>query len=253
VTPPRLITKLHLNFGWKFHNFLDLSTGAAMRASIFLALLLLTSSAIAQLSTSVGSVVVHGTRLCEKLGKGHAACSRTWKSPDGDEEVSGGGTANVIYGTLSAHAKAIVNCSTSCDLSAQTVSEADFTDTANIQNAPAGGSFFLISISLSGFGSNVNMSSAAFDLNLNNTTSCIITADKGSCHARVPVDGPTASFAFTAELISSVNAILQRSSGTDNEYLTLDGHISELAVVDANGNVLKDVVITTASGHKYPE
>jgi len=224
-----------------------------MRASIFVALLLFASSALAQLSTTIGSAIKEGTRLCERNGTEHVSCSRTWKNADGDEEVTGGGTANANYGTLNVRAKAIIDCTTSCNLSAQTVSAANFTDTAHIQNAPASGSFFLISISLSGSGSNGNMSSAAFDLTLNNTALCTIVADRGSCHARVPVDGPTASFGFTAELISSVTAILHRSSGTDNEYLTLDGHISELAVVDANGNVLKDVVITTASGHKYPE
>jgi hypothetical protein len=222
-----------------------------MRTSIILALLLFSSSAIAQLSTIVGSAIHKGTVLCQKHGTRHAACSDTWKSTDGEKEVSGGGTANADYGTLGAHGKVIINCSTRCSLNAQTVSTAEFTDTANIQNAPSG-SFFLIRISLSGSESNVN-TSLAFELNLNNTASCVITADKGTCDARVPVAGSTASFGFTAELVGSVDAILDGSPGTAHEDLTLYGHISELAVVDADGNVLKDVVITTASGHKYPE
>lgn len=227
-----------------------------MRTGMFLGLLLFASSAIAQtLSTSVGTVLTGVGVLCQNNGTGRAACSGHWRGAGGEESVAGGGTANAQYGTLSADAKAIINCSVGCVLSDQTVSGSNFTDTANVENAPTSGSSFLITISLNGSVSNVNTASPVLQLDINgNSAQCAITSDQGTCHASLPVVGPTASFDFSVGLVSSVVASLNGSGpGIDNEYANMRGRISELAVVGSNGRVLKNVLITTASGHAYPK
>ena len=232
-----------------------------MRVSVLLSMLLFVSSAAVlnaaaqSLSTSVGSVLDDGTGLCQNNGTTHAACTGHWSGSDGDEEASGGGTANANYGDLTSDARAVVNCSDACILGAQTVSGSDFTDTANIQNAPTSGSFFLVRISLGGSVSNASTSSPELQLNINgDSAQCAILTDKGSCHARLPLSGPTDSFDFSVGLVSSVTASLDGAGpGTDTEYADLKGTVVELAVVNGKGEVLKNVVITTASGHQYPQ
>lgn len=215
------------------------------------------NTAVAQEHASVYGSFILGP-LCQNAGTTHAACKGTWQGPDGTESVGVSNVASDTWGYVKAIASADVNCGVGCQISAVGEAEADFLDAVYVQNAPPQGAYLRIAISSKGTISNLSTTSTIMQLDvldeMNHRAECYVSNPAiGTCHASLSVSGPTTQlFIFRVFLGGNAGASLYGGPGTDSEYANLYGKVTELAVVDGNGKIIQNVIITTTSGHEYP-
>jgi hypothetical protein len=203
---------------------------------------------------------VNGIGLCSQKGVSKAFCSANYSSPDGTKTAGVEAGASNDYGFAAAGAGAVVNCSSSCEMGASAQAQADFSDSATLQGVPSSGAYFLIKVGMIGQTDDPSYTYIQTSLELQmkdtvNGSNCVI-ANKlnGNCFTYIPVNNDeTVYFGVTNASAASPNLQVTNGNGTLEAGVSTKGTIIELAVVDQKGQVLKNVIILTGSGHQYPQ
>jgi hypothetical protein len=221
-------------------------------------LLLFARLANGQNASAVGDL--NGLNLCSQTGTFNAACTGKWQNSDGSQVIGTTAQAMDDYGFVQSSAAVVINCSTSCSDNASAQGSASFADGATLQGVPTSGAFFLIKIAMRGVVSDPVYDLINFELQINDfqghSSNCVIDTPtpNRNCSAYIPVSQDE-SIGFNVSLGNTATASLQviGGNGTLSEGVSTTAIVTELAVVNGQGQVLKNVIITTSSGHIYPE
>ena len=219
-------------------------------------LLLFAPLANAQYASVVGGL--NGLTLCSQTGTFKATCTGKWQNSEGSQVIGVTAQANDDYGFVHSSAGVVINCSTSCSNNASAQGNAYFADGATLQGVPSSGAFFLIKVDMRGVVSDPAYDIVSFELQINDFyghySYCTIDTPNGRCSASIPVSQDE-SIGFNFSLGDTATASLQviKGNGTLSEGVSTRAVVTELAVVNGHGQVLKNVIITTNSGHIYPE
>jgi hypothetical protein len=204
-----------------------------------------------------GSVIGIGAPICEKLGTDYAACKGRWQNSNGSESATVGMQARSAYGTVSGGSTAVSDCSGFCQLATEAQATSWAGDVAYLQNVPDSDAYFLVKISAMIQVTDSTADPAQVLMQIQDEEGqravCSVSEATGKCYAYIPVTSSTGSVTFGlsagAEAFASLNS---PTGGSLTESASCNGSITALAVVNSKGQVLKNVVITTGSGHTYP-
>lgn len=198
--------------------------------------------------------------VCIQGGAGskEAGCKTKWSTADGMDTAEVLAGALNDYGQVTAGARTEENCTTVCSFSSSAnPAEAYIYDQATLENAPSSGAYFLIQTMNKGISTTPPLTIVKFTLSLadneSHSDSCNLGTPTGRCTVYIPVTG-NADQVFTFELsLDAASVIAPGAVGQLTRTAYGNVTVTELAVVNRNGQVLNNVVIHTKSGHQYPE